>query len=566
MSNKSRKHLAALRYLKMGLAPIPLSGKKPLVEWKEFKKTPPTKKLVNEWWSKWPDANIGLVCGERYGFFVLDIDTKEAFEFVKSRRIGKYTHIAKSGQGLHLYFKHPGFKVKTTSALGGIKGLDIRGDGGIITAPPSVHKTGPEYIWKFDPEEYELAEAPEWLLEMLHKSESRRDTVNTDGVKSSLIFHRALTGFPKGQRNNGLTQVAGKLFQAGMDTGDVAGFCINVNKGNRPPLSAQEVYRIVTSIEMKHLRNFKGLRPESITASELLQKKFKPMQWAVEGLMPEGLTLLGGKPKTGKSILALNICLAVAYGGKALGEWNTEQGKTLYLGLEDGERRLQARLKQMKRNRRAPDNLELFTDFPSMDKGGLRELDRVMSKRKNLRLVVIDTLKKIKPEKTDRSKNIYDVDYENVAALRDLAMKHGVAMLVNHHLRKEGAEDIFDAFSGTLGLTAAADQMLAMVKKKSGGTELHIRGRDVEDAVYALNQNTSTMNWEVLGDAEEVSATELQQSLKKVLQDFSDENPASPKELAELTGLKKGYVGKTLGRLLKKGEVRKVGYGQYCLS
>src|SRR5258708_19570344 len=83
--------------------------------------------------------------------------------------------------------------------------------------------------------------------------------------------------------------------------------------------------------------------PEIFPLKALLQKELPPVKWAIPGILPEGLTLLCGKPKMGKSWLVLGFALGIACGGYVLGKVNVEQGYVLYLSLEDNERRLQRR-------------------------------------------------------------------------------------------------------------------------------------------------------------------------------------------------------------------------------
>src|SRR5690606_9258812 len=111
-----------------------------------------------------------------------------------------------------------------------------------------------------------------------------------------------------------------------------------------------------------------------ITAQELMTRQFPPPRWAIPDLLPEGLTVLAGKPKCGKSWLALNIAFAVASGGQALGYINVQKGEVLYLALEDSPRRLQGRLGKM--TDKVPPLLHLTCDFPCMMKGGMAELEK----------------------------------------------------------------------------------------------------------------------------------------------------------------------------------------------
>jgi hypothetical protein len=157
-----------------------------------------------------------------------------------------------------------------------------------------------------------------------------------------------------------------------------------------------------------------------ITAAELMQKIFPEPRWAIPGILPEGLNLLAGKPKKGKSIFALNIGLSIALGGLTLGKIPVEQGAVMYLALEDTERRLQGRLRQMMSySDQAPATLHLFTKWPRMGAGGLELLEAKISEIPNIRLIIIDTLQKFR-NPTKGNANIYVEDYETVTKIKML--------------------------------------------------------------------------------------------------------------------------------------------------
>jgi RecA-family ATPase len=297
-----------------------------------------------------------------------------------------------------------------------------------------------------------------------------------------------------------------------------------------------------------------------ITAADLMQKTFPEPRWAIPGILPEGCNLLAGKPKKGKSIFALNIGLSIAQGGLALGKIPVEQGAVIYLALEDTERRLQGRLKQMMSyDNQAPAGLHLFTKWPRMDAGGLELLEAKITEIPNLRLVIIDTLQKFrKPAKGNA--NLYAEDYETVTKIKDVADRLGVCILLIHHLRKAESDDIFDTLSGSLGLTGGADGNLVMENAK-GQTTLHITGRDVEGIELAIELDNRILTWQLLGERAEVKKTNEQQRLYNALKESTE--PLSPKKLADITGLKVGSVKSILAKFLEEGSVRRSGYGAY---
>lgn len=300
-----------------------------------------------------------------------------------------------------------------------------------------------------------------------------------------------------------------------------------------------------------------------INGLDLFKKEFKPIKWAVHDILAEGCSILAGKPKCGKSILALNICIAVAAGTKALSNIDVEPGPVLYLALEDVQRRLKTRLQQMLcgDDPGALKKLHLATNWPKMGDGGLKKLDETIRSIPGIRLVIIDTLKMFRPV-IKGNKSLYDSDYEPIAAIKGIADKHCVSILLIHHLRKSDADDIMDTFSGSLGLTGATDTNL-ILERQTGNADavLHVNGRDVESAEYAMRFQPGNMSWRILGAAQDVKSTNQRQTLYDALKNAG--KALSPKEIKALTNLKSNYIRKTLPLLIKEGSIKKEGRGQY---
>src|SRR5215208_6636749 len=197
--------------------------------------------------------------------------------------------------------------------------------------------------------------------------------------------------------------------------------------------------------------------PKTLTGDDLLNMEFPPITWGVPGILPAGITLFGGREKMGKSWLAFSLCIAVATGGYMLGKMPVEQGDALYLSLEDPDRRLQKRLKRLAQDTPDLSRLHYATEWEPADRGGVEDLDAWLLEHEMCRVVAIDTLKRIRP-RTSGKRNPYEEDYEAVQPFVSLAAKHNAAVVVLHHLNQQSEpHDPFDAFSGSSGLTAAAE-------------------------------------------------------------------------------------------------------------
>jgi hypothetical protein len=293
-----------------------------------------------------------------------------------------------------------------------------------------------------------------------------------------------------------------------------------------------------------------------ISASVLGAKQFTPVRWLMSGLIPEGLTLLAGKPKLGKSWLALDACIAVATGGTCLGA-TAIQGDVLYLALEDNQRRLQRRMQKLC-SASWPANLTLATEWPRVDQGGLADMAAWADSVQRPVLIVCDTLAKVKPLSKTRG---YDEDYLALSELQRFSGARGIPILVIHHERKMAADDPLDRVSGTLGLTGAADSVVSIARSNKGVT-FYIRGRDVEETEKAIEFDAAACRWRMLGNASEIQRTNER---KLIVDALKHTKLAGPKLLAELTGISHANVKQLVLRMTEAGELIRPALGTYAL-
>jgi hypothetical protein len=312
-----------------------------------------------------------------------------------------------------------------------------------------------------------------------------------------------------------------------------------------------------------------------INAAELAAKVFPTITYTVPGYITQGVTLLAGKPKAGKSWLVLNIAEAVASGGMVLGE-KVEQGDVLYLALEDSQRRLKRRLDQILPHSEKPARLHLATEWSRLDKGGTEALEQWCDSVAKPRLIIIDVLAKVRPQRGP-NESFYDWDYRAITPLKKLADQRGIAIVVVHHLNKLQVDDPFDAVSGTTGLTAAPDSTLILVRGPQG-TALYGRGRDIEEIETALSFDPVHGVWNALGNATDVRRTDERKVILRVIAEAArlpsegnregnrpgEDRLLSPREIADETGMKLQNVKVLLGKMVKAGEIKKIGYGKYA--
>ena len=261
-----------------------------------------------------------------------------------------------------------------------------------------------------------------------------------------------------------------------------------------------------------------------------------PPRWIVENVLTEGLTIIAGKPKQGKSWFTLQVSLAVALGGVAFGKIPVDPGKVLYLALEDTEGRMLNRVTAIMRGEQWPSRMIVFHQWPRMDNGGLQQLASWFIKHPDTRLVVIDTFAKIRSVPDGRG-NAYDEDYRAIGDLKAIADAHGASIVIVHHQRKMGSEDWLESLSGTMGLSGAADSIIGFFRERGrDNATIKITGRDVEEAEYAIEWTTPA--WFLMGPAEEYGKTQAQEDVLAVLREAG--GPLRYRALVEAIALRAG--------------------------
>jgi DNA-binding transcriptional ArsR family regulator len=326
-----------------------------------------------------------------------------------------------------------------------------------------------------------------------------------------------------------------------------------------------KLYRQVDAVFLPQPANYNNKPSASafIDAQTLLGLEFEPIKYVIPGYIAEGLTILGGRPKLGKSWLALDWVVAVASGGLSLGV-KCEQGDSFYLALEDNQRRLQDRLKvvlpRMKDMRPDLSRLSLLTEAPKIGEGLIEVLDAWRTSTDDPRLIVVDTLAMVRPPK-GRNQDSYAADYAALSPLQQYASAHRIAVVVVTHVRKMEASDPLEMISGTNGLTGAADSIMVL-DRAADGPKLYGRGRDVEEVEKALKFDGG--KWSVLGNVDDVKRSGERRKIMEALGNHGSK--LSPKEISEETGMKPANVSRLLAKMVTAGEVVKDGYGTYSVN
>ena len=238
---------AAHAYLDLGFSVMPIGDdKRPIEKWEHLQGERPSHDRIVDWWTRYPHANVGIITGLVSGIFVLDIDKPEAKHFVKDRGF-PHTPISTTSKGHHLFFDYPSVLLGNRSDAK--LGMDIRGEGGYVVAPPSYHPSGFQYQWTtMHLWNTKIAEAPDWLIDWC--ADLNRSNERQKGWQNEI-----LEGVTDGGRNNAAASLAGRFFNKDLSVPEITEILLMWNERNDPPLPEEEIIRTVSSMASRHRRN-----------------------------------------------------------------------------------------------------------------------------------------------------------------------------------------------------------------------------------------------------------------------------------------------------------------------
>lgn len=314
-------------------------------------------------------------------------------------------------------------------------------------------------------------------------------------------------------------------------------------------MDAQELF---SSITLPHTARevLSGL----VNAKQLMESELNPLEFAIDGILPVGLTILGGAPKSGKSLLALDIANSVACGTDFLGRYKSHQGKVLYITYEDTERRLQSRLLQKNCDTGGIDllNLHFHHQWPDFENRGLDFLEDLVPKIVGVKLVVIDTLGRFLGAGT---KHNYTFQYLVMSQMSQVANRLGIALLVIHHTVKTKSRSWKQSLHGTNAVSGGADGLMVLERVGEGkNANFMISGRDIEDETLLLYLDS--VSWRIGEDQAESMKRQAKTGQAEIIKLLdASKTPLRVKEIAEATGKSAPNVSNMLKALIGQGLV-----------
>lgn len=445
------------------MVPVVPGMKSPAVAWATYQHRLPTETELRRWWGMNPDFNIGIVTGKISNLAVVDVDPKrggqvDPFVFEHPTDVVVQT----GGNGYHLYYRYPEDIDNVPNLVGFQPGLDIRGDGGIIIAPPSVHTTGSRYAWI---RQGGLGQFP---AEVVSKRERE---INEKGwVESLLAF-----GSESGERNASLAKMAGYLCSLGMGMQAAIGICQLWNTKNRPPMIPNEVDSTVRSVyrtdsrnrerasgEASKARDQKALATGDFNFLELREFMTRNLdqaqpEWMVSGWLPDStIAFVVSPPGSFKTWLTIDLAVSIATGTKFLGEFDCyRKGPVFLIQQEDFAGQTARRINAVVQSRFGlnltedeggdvinvgiPPEIPIFVHpdrkMKFSDKKAMTAFEAAVQELRPA-LVIIDPLYSAGSTDDYMAKTA-----EQMFVLKNIRDKYGCSFLVAHHSKKSEDKD-----------------------------------------------------------------------------------------------------------------------------
>lgn len=442
--------------------------------------------------------------------------------------------------------------------MGVFPGIDVRGNNGYVVAPPSIHKSGKSYRWvRNTPENNSPDPIPDWLLEAITTKST--DNSMGSGVSKRLSMRPSdiLKGVKGGLRDDTIFRYACRLRSQGLSYDEAKELVLIASRNSEGLFPDDEGIKCLDSAW-----SYQGGEAEPISFQGLSKKDIPEIKFIIQGLLPQGVTVLSGDPKVGKSWLAMQMAVGVANGTQILGFFDVTDGASvLHLALEDSEGLFKERLQKLVDESSCPDNAFFKNSWPTFPKG-LTDLRAYLEGHEEVGLIVIDCLESIRNPKTG-SGTLFSYDYNALKDLRKIAADFGVAILVIHHTRKMASDNPLHKVSGSQGLTAAADQVMVLEKNGNGRAKLTVTGRAIRDETHNLSFDSDSCLWTFVSPDDVISPERL--VIRKLLKRHQG-RVMGPKEISKELGMRDESVRALLSKMAKNNDIIRVARGKYTAS
>ena len=550
---------------------------------------------IREWWGNWPEASIGICCGEEVPgggrLLVVDVDPRHDGDVSLSlleELHGPLPHTVRNltgGGGQHLFFRTPRLIKSRSEKLG--PGLDIKCDRGYVLAPPSWHVSGRRYSRDAgaDITETAIADAPDWLLILADPPETR----SAASVKSP-----SADAFIEGGRHDAIVSLAGALRRRGLQASEMLPSMLAVNSARcRPPLDEHEIKTIAYSArwEAQDPIGKHGSDPWKLMSATEIFSPLGSYPWLIEGVQvaPGRPTLLSSLPDVGKTVVAISLAISVATGTPLWGMHKpSRSGKVIHLNGEIGSYLARERYQRLARG--AEVNIEqviadgslVLSNYPTARLDDADFEDRLAALVDGSALVIVDSLRAFSGALDEKAKDL-GVALFKLARISDAT---GTTFVVLHHNRKPSREDVGPAamsISGNTAIVGACECVFVFSTDSKGGVirvehERSPTGRRLDDFGLLLADITTPedpryalavrhLDREQMAELErqrEQQAAEHAEgkailAITRVLERYAGVWRGGRDGLRAESGVAKGVFTRALNRLIRSGSVTESG-------
>ena len=537
--NESKLLAAAEEYLQLGYSVIPVGkDKKPLVKWGKYQHTAPDMTEVVNWAQQFPDMQLGIVTGAVSGIVVIDIEAggdSSPYPETLTAKTG--------GDGLHLYYQHPGDTVSNGVRVAEL--VDIRGDGGFVVAPPSSSTKG-DYQWMSDPKATKLTLYPGEITESVPA-----------GGSIDLI--------PVGKRNAEAAKKTGELLAQYPEVEQRMEAWNQLQEWNRlmlvEPLDIEELDKVFTSISSKHYSKqpSDSLVLKPFTLKELYEEEFPPIKWLAKDLLPVGMMgAITGESNSYKSFLTLALAQSVATGTPFLGHFEIGQsGKVLIIDEENNRRIIEKRFKDM--------GVEAHENIIFLSQSGiqldhrthLESLKQVID-RIDPTLVVLDSLVRFHGKDENSASEMRQV----MKAIGSLVSEDRSIIFIHHHKKEgvgknsgsnsvRGSTDIFNALDCHIGVKRNTESLTIKQHKLRVQQEL---------AAFTVGVDILGQHLKFVYGGEDTSRQDLVEDIKSEIKTYLYQaagEEVSRKELFEEMNVSRAIITEALKLLEEADEIQR---------
>jgi hypothetical protein len=474
MSRQVETHTAAQGYATRRWPVIPVKGDKSPLTKHGLKDATVDHEQIHRWWSNLEQevAGVAIVTGAPSGLIVLDIDTHHGGEeplSILEREHGKLPETVEAGTGgggRHLYFKRPGHAVPNSAGRLG-RGLDVRGDGGYVVAPPSLHPSHKRYEWLRSPDECDPADIPSWLLQLMQSRPRQTAESESHGT------------IQEGRRNDRLTSFAGQMRRLGLERPEIEAALLARNDDRcKPPLEGAEVGRIAESVSGYEPGVEQGDDDHVLlvqTAKEIVETPDPPNDGHLLGplVVRSARTVIGAHTGEGKTTIALQMIWAVTTRSEFL-DWTGAGGRALVIDGEQGLRTVKRRLREANLGEstqvdylRVPDGLALDAEGNDVD-----QLEAILANGR-YDLVLADPLYKLHRGDSNEERHAIDL-MRRLDEWRD-RFEFGLILLVHRRKVQPQAHGFkMDDLFGSSAYLRGAEVVLGLRRPTPGYAHLHI--------------------------------------------------------------------------------------------